>query len=141
MALADLLARLERRTVSPDTPRNLDEVTAKLAPLLACTLVTPDTPKIVSAYCDVAMRDCPTPFDLNVPVALDATRFDEVVVPLPDDEIPTSTCASCTHSRKPGGVSRYCSARPDLPPAYGEGHPLRQLPDDDGEGCGQWMNR
>lgn len=49
------------------------------------------------------------------------------------------TCASCMHSRKPGGVSRYCSARPDLPPAYGERHPLRLLPDDGGAGCGQWV--
>lgn len=52
-----------------------------------------------------------------------------------------NSCASCMHLRKPGGVSRYCSARSDLPPAYGEGHPLRLLPDDDGEGCGQWVGR
>jgi hypothetical protein len=56
--------------------------------------------------------------------------------------MPTATrCASCTHSRKPGGVARYCSTRPDLPTAYGDGHPLRCLPDDDGADCGHWMSR
>lgn len=45
MALADLLGRLERRTDTFDTPRNPGEVSAKPAPLLACTLDTPDTPR------------------------------------------------------------------------------------------------
>lgn len=45
MALADLLERLERRTDTPDTPCNPDEVSAKPAPILACTLDTPDTPQ------------------------------------------------------------------------------------------------
>lgn len=45
MALADLLERLERRTVTPVTPCNPDEVTANPAPILACTLVTPVTPQ------------------------------------------------------------------------------------------------
>jgi len=54
---------------------------------------------------------------------------------------PSHSCSTCAYSRRPGGVSRYCSARPDLPPAYGERHPLRQLPDDGGDGCGQWIGR
>lgn len=45
MALADLLARLEQRTETPDTPCNPGEVSAKPAPILACTLDTPDTPQ------------------------------------------------------------------------------------------------
>lgn len=45
MALADLLARLERRTDTPDTPCNPDGVSAEPAPILACTLDTPDTPE------------------------------------------------------------------------------------------------
>lgn len=51
-----------------------------------------------------------------------------------------ATCPTCKHSRKPG-ASRYCCARPELPPAYGDGHPLRQLPDDGGADCGQWAGR
>jgi hypothetical protein len=54
--------------------------------------------------------------------------------------VPTS-CTTCKHQRRPGGVAHYCSARPDLPPAYGDGHPLRLLPDDGGVGCGEWNGR
>jgi len=59
--------------------------------------------------------------------------------PLPEPPRPPTSCATCTNSRKPG-ASRYCCARPELTPAYGEWHPLRQLPDDDGADCGQWLN-
>jgi len=49
-----------------------------------------------------------------------------------------ASCASCRHSRRPAGVVRYCgSARSDLPLAYGAGHPLRRLPDDQGHCCNQ----
>lgn len=54
---------------------------------------------------------------------------------------PNTSCVSCTRSRKPGGVTRYCSARPDFPPAYGDGHPLRCLPDTEGAKCQQWEGR
>jgi hypothetical protein len=50
---------------------------------------------------------------------------------------PVHSCATCCNSRQPG-ASRYCCARPELPPAYGDRHPLRLLPDDGGDGCGQW---
>lgn len=53
----------------------------------------------------------------------------------------TTGCTNCTHSRKPGRVTRYCSARPDLPPAYGERHPLHCLPADGGTVCEQWGGR
>lgn len=49
MALADLLERLERRTDTPDTSRNPGEVSAKPAPVLACTLDTPDTPQNINS--------------------------------------------------------------------------------------------
>ena len=45
MALADLLARLERRADTPDTPCNPSEVSAKPASIGACTLDIPDTPQ------------------------------------------------------------------------------------------------
>ncbi|MGK2915798.1 MAG: hypothetical protein ACSLE5_15355 [Porticoccaceae bacterium] len=45
MALDDLLARLEGRAVTPVTPTEIDGVTAKPAQSLACTPVTPVTPK------------------------------------------------------------------------------------------------
>ena len=37
-------------------------------------------------------------------------------------------CTECRHLRRPGGGAWYCCGRSDLPPAYGEGHPLRQIP-------------
>jgi hypothetical protein len=49
-----------------------------------------------------------------------------------------ASCPSCTHFRRPGYSAGYCGSperRADLPPAYGEGHPLRQLPDDQGKSC------
>jgi len=45
-----------------------------------------------------------------------------------------NSCKQCRHARKPGTV-RYCSFRIDLIPAYGAGHPLRQLPLGDGKDC------
>lgn len=60
--------------------------------------------------------------------------------PLPAPPRPTTSCATCAKSRKPG-ASRHCCARPELTPAYGEGHPLRQLPDDGGADCGRWVIR
>ena len=48
-------------------------------------------------------------------------------------------CANCRHRRSPGGMVRYCaSGRSDLPLAYGDGHPLRHLPNDQGHCCNQW---
>lgn len=45
-------------------------------------------------------------------------------------------CRSCAHFARPGRADGYCgSDRPDLPPAYGPGHPLRQLPADRGASC------
>lgn len=60
---------------------------------------------------------------------------------LPEPPRPVMDCTTCTNSRRPGGVARYCSARPELPPAYGDGHPLRLLPDGGGAECGQWQER
>ena len=46
MGLNDLLATMERRTADPlDTSCNRGEVSANPAPILACTLDTPDTPQ------------------------------------------------------------------------------------------------
>jgi len=76
-------------------------------------------------------------------------RFKQVFTQAEDDEWAAlwadadnvaTTCTTCSISRKPG-ASRYCCARPELPPAYGEGHPLRKLPDDDGADCEQWVSR
>lgn len=43
MALNDLLARLESRSVTPVTPQKMPDVTPRPAPILACTPVTPVT--------------------------------------------------------------------------------------------------
>ena len=45
MALADLLVQLEQRADTSDTPCNPGGVSAKPAPIKACTLDTPDTPQ------------------------------------------------------------------------------------------------
>ncbi len=58
MALADLLMRLERRTDTPDTPCNPCGVSAKPAPIQACTLDTPDTPQNNNSR-----SDAPDPFN------------------------------------------------------------------------------
>lgn len=46
------------------------------------------------------------------------------------------TCARCTHLRKPGRDNEYCNGgRQDLQKAYGEHHPLREIPKDRGRDC------
>ncbi|AVR89768.1 hypothetical protein Tharo_2887 [Thauera aromatica K172] len=46
-------------------------------------------------------------------------------------------CRWCAHFARPGRALGYCASadRPDLLPAYGEHHPLRRLPADQGESC------
>lgn len=57
----------------------------------------------------------------------------------PERKDPAAACASCANLATPGLSSGYCGAgRADLAPAYGEGHPLRALPADGGEGCPLW---
>lgn len=53
------------------------------------------------------------------------------------------SCRTCTHASRPGLVEipGYCGGRTDLPPVYGEGHPLRQLPADLGAECATWRKR
>lgn len=48
------------------------------------------------------------------------------------------TCRSCTHLARPGLSDGLCGGRSDLPPAFGPGHPLRQLPADHGADCPTW---
>lgn len=45
MGIDELLAKLQREAVTPVTPQHTDGVTAEALPILACTLVTPVTPK------------------------------------------------------------------------------------------------
>lgn len=53
------------------------------------------------------------------------------------------TCARCPGISKMQTGVFYCSTwrRPDLEPAYSEGHPLRKLPDDGGENCPWFAER
>jgi hypothetical protein len=48
-------------------------------------------------------------------------------------------CSTCRHRKRPGLSAGYCSGRDDLPGAYGEHHPLRQLPDDQGVSCASYL--
>jgi hypothetical protein len=67
-----------------------------------------------------------------------------IVVVLPVITKPTSItvatgCKSCRHRKRAGRSDPgYCSGRDDLPAAYGLHHPLRKLPDDQGESCPLW---
>lgn len=49
-----------------------------------------------------------------------------------------SSCRTCAHLGRPGLSDGHCGGRDDLPPAYGPGHPLRQLPADGGASCSTW---
>jgi hypothetical protein len=51
---------------------------------------------------------------------------------------PDQCCLACTHYASPGMSEGYCGGRDDLPPAYGERHPLRKLPEDNGAICEKW---
>jgi hypothetical protein len=48
------------------------------------------------------------------------------------------SCPTCAHLGRPGLSDGHCGGRDDLPPAYGPGHPLRQLPPDGGANCPAW---
>jgi hypothetical protein len=48
-------------------------------------------------------------------------------------------CSTCRHRKRPGlSAPGYCSGRDDLPGAYGEHHPLRRPPDDNGASCASY---
>ena len=50
-----------------------------------------------------------------------------------------ASCQTCRYRSRPGGYPSpfLCGGRDDLPRAYGDGHPLRQLPEDNGADCHQ----
>ena len=50
-----------------------------------------------------------------------------------------TACPDCQHLARPGLSAGYCGGRDDLPLAYGENHPLRQLPANRGASCGAWQ--
>lgn len=60
------------------------------------------------------------------------------------NEVRTETtargCSTCRHRKRPGLSAGYCGGeRDDLPGAYGQHHPLRKLPDDQGERCASYL--
>ncbi|MHB8788069.1 MAG: hypothetical protein ACYC5W_17790 [Thauera sp.] len=74
------------------------------------------------------------------PDAVAAEPLPEVRTPPVRNEVRTETtargCKSCRHRKRPGLSSGYCGGgRDDLLGAYGEHHPLRKLPDDQGASC------
>ena len=53
----------------------------------------------------------------------------------------TRSCMTCRDFARPGLSSGYCGGgRADLLPAYGDHHPLRQLPEDGGASCEEWRD-
>lgn len=61
--------------------------------------------------------------------------------PLADTRPPLEkTCRNCAHWQRLKMGATYCSsARPDLAPAYGQSHPLRRLPADNGATCNHYQ--
>lgn len=59
----------------------------------------------------------------------------------PDDRSKFRGCKHCAMRRVPGlSYPGHCGGdRDDLPPAYGEGHPLRKLPADWGRSCTKFV--
>lgn len=81
---------------------------------------------------------------------LTAHRDAVAAEPLPEvrtrvrNEVRTETavrgCSTCRHRKRPGLSAGYCGGgRDDLPGAYGLHHPLRKLPDDQGEDCANYL--
>ncbi len=58
------------------------------------------------------------------------THKGEILLALAD-----TNCQRCAHLCRPGASRGYCSIRDDLPPAYGDTHPLRICPADGGDTC------
>ena len=54
---------------------------------------------------------------------------------------PAASCHTCRRLKRPGLSAGYCSGRDDLKPAYGPGHPLQRMPDDQGATCSTWVLR
>lgn len=53
----------------------------------------------------------------------------------------TRSCMTCRDFARPGLSSGYCGGgRAGLLPAYGDHHPLRQLPEDGGASCEEWRD-
>ena len=78
------------------------------------------------------------------PDAVAAEPLPEVRTPPVRNEVRTETtargCKSCRHRKRPGLSAGYCGGgRDDLLGAYGEHHPLRKLPDDQGESCASYL--
>ncbi|WP_162888718.1 hypothetical protein [Dechloromonas sp. HYN0024] len=162
MALDDLLSKMEgRATDTPDTSCNPIEVSAKPPPNKACTLDTPDTSQNVSAeaweLCGTWMIDSTDGKDLPVTFVpavdhaaaladpdgalfsdqtIDKDRCIAIAAPVVGM---VKACRHCLHFAHPGKSDGYCSGRDDQPHAYGENHPLRQLPPDAGASCSQWV--
>lgn len=52
------------------------------------------------------------------------------------------SCKTCLHCSRPGGwpAPALCGGRTDLPPAFGDNHPLRIQPEDGGTDCGTYKH-
>lgn len=70
--------------------------------------------------------------------AAEATRGMEGQVHATPYRFSIPGCTTCSLCKRPGLSEGYCPVRTDLAPAYGEHHPLRQLPQDRGESCEHW---
>jgi len=130
MALEDLLTRLESQmTDTPATSCNSLGVSVKPAPNKACTLDTADTSQNISAK-DFSLFST-RQYRSGARVEFRVT-FEHAV-----DRAVVTTCIDCQYFARPGKSDGYCVRREDLPPAYGENHPLRRLPADRGMTCNQ----
>ena len=162
MALADLLARLEREAGTCGTAAVQDAVPATPAQALECTAGTPGTVPIVQAQrrsakwesrrvhphaAAEAVSEAEHVSDQRLSSRTgDEESFADFLVALGvlgdaiGSELVERGCVTCRHRATPGLIrAGYCAMRTDTVPAYGASHPLRRLPPDGGAGCEQYV--
>ncbi len=165
MGLDDLLARLERAAGTAGTADVPADVPANPAPILAGTAGTAGTAEKDKGGNDSTTDTAPPiraprwlihfldrePLEVWFSPAADhdeaLAAYRDAVAAEPLSEMLAQSaqesaqksaawgCSTCRHRKRPGLSAGYCSGRDDLPGAYGDHHPLRKLPADQGASC------
>ena len=78
--------------------------------------------------------DTPAPPEAQTP-RRSAARIVGAPLAPPTARASIARCIDCAHRRVPAHSDGYCLVRMDMPPAYGEGHPLRRCQPDGGRDC------
>lgn len=143
MALADLLARLEKAArLSQDGVSEVSRVQASSGAGFGCNPTGNRGVSEVSGSSATGVSDTPaTPEEIAgyhaEPLQTVGCTPDTPATPQNGNAHNTSAqaCLDCRHRKTPGLSAGYCAQRTDTAHAYGPGHPLRRLPDDGGAEC------